>query len=193
MPADGGGGGDGHRDQVGATALALPSLEVAVGGRGAALTGRELVGVHAQAHRAAGAAPLAAGLLEDDVEALVLGLHPHPHRTGYDEQAGVLVDRAALDDLGGEAEVLDAAVGAGADEDGVDLDLAHRGAGLEAPCTPAPSRRATRSSASSNCAGSGTDAAERHALAGVGAPGDERRHLAGVEHDLLVEDRRRRR
>ena len=29
-------------------------------------------------------------------------------------------------------------------------------------------------------------AAQRHALAGVGAPGDERRHRAGVEDDLLV-------
>ena len=33
--------------------------------------------------------------------------------------------------LGGGTQVLDAAVGARADEDGVDLDLAHRGAGLE--------------------------------------------------------------
>src|SRR5690242_15662027 len=55
--ADRGGGGDRHRDQVRATALALASLEVAVGGRGAALARRQRVGVHAQAHRAARAAP----------------------------------------------------------------------------------------------------------------------------------------
>src|SRR3546814_7614051 len=50
------GGRCGHRDgdQVGATALALAPLEVAVGGRGAALAGRELVGIHTQAHRAPG-------------------------------------------------------------------------------------------------------------------------------------------
>ena len=116
---------------MGAPALALPALEVAVGRRGAALSGLEGVGVHAQAHRAAGTAPLGAGLLEDHVEPFVLGLQPDPHRTGYDEQAGVLVDLAALDDLGGEPQVLDPAVGAGADEDRVDLDLAHRRAGLE--------------------------------------------------------------
>src|SRR5690606_18176931 len=45
-----GGGGDQRRHQVGAAALALPALEVAVGGGGAALPGLERVGVHAQAH-----------------------------------------------------------------------------------------------------------------------------------------------
>src|SRR5687768_1703173 len=62
--ADRGGGGDGNGHQVGAPALALPALEVAVGGGGAALARGELVGVHAQAHRATRAAPLGAGLLE---------------------------------------------------------------------------------------------------------------------------------
>ena len=89
------------------------------------------VRVHAQAHRAAGAAPLGARLLEDHVESLVLGLQPDPHRARYDEQPRVLGDLPAPDDLGGQPEVLDPAVGAGADEDGVDLDVAHRGAGLE--------------------------------------------------------------
>ena len=50
---------------------------------------------------------------------------------GHDEQPGVRRDVPALDHLGGGPQVLDAAVGAGADEDRVDLDLAHRGAGLE--------------------------------------------------------------
>src|SRR5215218_7814551 len=75
-------GGHGNRHQMGPAALALPSLEVPVGRGGAALLGRELVGVHAQAHRAAGTAPLASCLLEDQVEALVLGLQPHPDRPG---------------------------------------------------------------------------------------------------------------
>src|SRR4051794_6216757 len=65
---------DRHRDQVRPTALALPALEVAVGGRRAALAGRELVGVHPEAHRAAGAAPLGARLHEHPVEPLGLGL-----------------------------------------------------------------------------------------------------------------------
>src|SRR5690349_11988103 len=61
-------GGDRDRDEVRAAALALPSLEVPVGCGGAALTGRELVGVHAQAHRAPGTAPLGAGLDEHLVQ-----------------------------------------------------------------------------------------------------------------------------
>ena len=38
----------------------------------------------------------------------------------------------ALDQPGDDAQVLDPAVGAGADEHGVDLDLLHRRAGLQA-------------------------------------------------------------
>src|SRR4051794_41562414 len=69
-PAHRGRRGHGDRDQVGAPALALPALEVAVGGRRAALAGLEGVGGHAQAHRAARAPPLGAGLLEYHVETL---------------------------------------------------------------------------------------------------------------------------
>src|SRR3954453_18056835 len=102
---DGGGGRDQRRHQVRATALALPALEVAVRRGGAALSGLELVGVHAQAHRATGPAPLTTGLFEHDVETFILGLEPHAHRARYDEQPGVLGDLAALDHLGGGAEV----------------------------------------------------------------------------------------
>ena len=171
---------------MGPTTLALSALEVAVGRRGAALARGQLVGVHAQAHRTTGTAPLAAGLLEDDVETLVLGLHPDPHRAGYDEQAGVLVDGAALDDLGRQPEVLDATVGARADEDGVDLDLAHRGAGLQRHVL----QRLLGGDAVVGVLelrGVGHGAAERNALPRVGPPGDERRHHARVEDDLLVE------
>src|SRR3712207_3240881 len=80
-------GGDRDRDQVRAATLALPPLEVAVRRRGAALPGSELVGVHPEAHRAAGAAPLRTRGGEDLVEALGLRLQPDPHRAGYDEQA----------------------------------------------------------------------------------------------------------
>src|SRR5690349_16172924 len=74
MPRDGGGGGHGRADQVGATAGALASLEVAVARAGGPLTGGELIRVHGQAHAAARFAPLGAGLAEDPVEALGLGL-----------------------------------------------------------------------------------------------------------------------
>ena len=60
-----GGRGDRGRDEVGAAAAALAALEVAVAGRRAALAGGELVGVHGQAHRAAGVPPVEPGLGED--------------------------------------------------------------------------------------------------------------------------------
>ena len=71
---DGGGGGHLRRHEVRAAAAALAALEVAVGGGGAALARRQDVGVHAQAHRAARAAPVEAGGAEDLVQALGLGL-----------------------------------------------------------------------------------------------------------------------
>src|SRR6202023_1413209 len=85
VAGDGGGGGDRGRDQVGARALALAALAVAVGGRRAALAGGELVRVHAQAHRAACGAPLGAGRGEHRVQALLFGLGPDLHGPGHDQ------------------------------------------------------------------------------------------------------------
>ena len=76
MAGDGGGGGHGRADQVGAAARALTALEVAVAGAGRALAGLELVGVHGQAHAASRLPPFGAGLEEDPVEPLGLGLVP---------------------------------------------------------------------------------------------------------------------
>src|SRR3954452_14715777 len=94
---DGGGGGHLRGDQVGAAAAALAALEVAVRRRGAALAGREDVGVHPQAHRAARAAPVEAGGAEDLVEALGLGLGLHLDRAGDDHGVHVGGDLAPLD------------------------------------------------------------------------------------------------
>src|ERR1700689_4140100 len=77
---DGGGGGHGRADEMGAAAAALAALEIGVGGRGAALARLELVGVHGEAHRAAGLAPFEARLEEDAVEPLLLGLVLHGAR-----------------------------------------------------------------------------------------------------------------
>ena len=50
------------------------------------------------------------------------------------------VHRAAFEHGGRGPEVLDARVGARAEEHGVDADLAHRGARRRGPCRPAPAR-----------------------------------------------------
>ena len=71
--------------EVGAAAPALPALEVAVRRRGAALARRQDVRVHAEAHRAAGVAPLEPCVQEHLVEAFLLGLRactwPEPGTT----------------------------------------------------------------------------------------------------------------
>src|SRR4051812_39162216 len=104
---DGGRGGHLGRDEVRAAAAALAPLEVAVGGRGAALAGLQDVRVHAQAHRAAGRPPVEAGGAEDLVEALALGLKAHLLGAGDDHRVNVGGDLAALHELGGGAQVAD--------------------------------------------------------------------------------------
>ena len=94
-----------------------PAFEIAVRGRGAALARLELVGVHREAHRAARLAPFEAGLDEDLVEPFLLGLVLHQARARHDQRVDAGRDLAALGDRGGGAQILDAAVGAGADED----------------------------------------------------------------------------
>src|SRR6478672_7863561 len=123
VPFDGRRGGHLRGDEVRAAAAALAALEVAVRGRGAALAGLEDVRVHAQAHRAAGAAPVEAGGAEDLVEPLGLGLGGDRLGAGHDHGVDVARDLATLDQRGGGAQVADAAVGAGADEHAVEADL----------------------------------------------------------------------
>src|SRR4051795_13624709 len=98
-----------------APAAALAALEVAVRGRGAALARGEDVRVHAQAHRAAGRAPVEAGVPEDRVQALLLGLRADLLGAGDDHRAHAGRDLAPAHDLGGGAQVADAGVRARAD------------------------------------------------------------------------------
>ena len=69
MAGDGGGGGHDRADQVGAAVFALAAFEIAIAGAGAALVRREDVGVHADAHAAAGVAPLPAIAISKDARA----------------------------------------------------------------------------------------------------------------------------
>src|SRR5205085_1528278 len=79
-----------------------------------------------------GLAPLEARLEEDAIEAFLLRLMLH--RAGARHHHGVDArrDLAALRDRGGGAQVLDAAVGAGADEDALHRHVREPGAGREA-------------------------------------------------------------
>src|SRR3954462_1300611 len=105
MSHDRRGGGHGGGDEVGAAAFALPAFEVAVAGAGAALAGFELVGVHGQAHAAAGFAPFEPGFFEDAIEAFrfffAFFLSAAGHNHGVNGARGFVV----FDDGGGGAEV----------------------------------------------------------------------------------------
>ena len=61
--------------QVRPAALALTTLEIPIGRACAALAGLQDVGVHAEAHAAAGLAPFKACLCENTVQAFFLGLN----------------------------------------------------------------------------------------------------------------------
>ena len=89
-------GGRGHHrrahEQRPTGRAALTALEIAVRRRGADLPAFEPVGVHRQAHRAAGAAPFEAGLGENLVQPLGLGRPAHRLRARHDERLDVRRD-----------------------------------------------------------------------------------------------------
>src|SRR5659263_514737 len=182
-PADRGRGCDERRHEVRAPALALAALEVAVGRRRAALPRCELVRVHAQAHRAAGVAPLRTEVEEDLVEPLGLGLQADPGRRRHDEDAHRLRLGASLDELGDRAKVLDPTVGARADEDRVDRDVTQRRSRGQAHVLDRTLGGLTLVLVG-DLGRDGHAAGQRQALSRVGAPRDERLEVRGVQHDL---------
>src|SRR5215472_18970469 len=101
-----------------ARARSLPPAEIAVGGGGAAFARRYHIAVDADAHGAAGFTPFEAGVAEDMVEPFLLGLALDGGRAGR-HQSGNLA-HPPCEDRGCSAQILDARIGAGADEDAVD-------------------------------------------------------------------------
>lgn len=183
---DGSGGGHDGGHQVGAALGTLATFEVAVAGGGATLLGGEDVGVHAEAHGATSLAPLKTGLLEDLVKALSLSLVLDETRAGDDEGAlDVGGDLLALNDLGGSAEILDTGVGAGADEDLVDLNVLHGGAGNETHVLD----HATASSLlalGSEGLGVGNNTGDGDNVLGGGTPGNSGDDILAVDEDIDI-------
>src|SRR5882762_8845367 len=107
--------------EMGPAAGALAALEIAVRGRSATLARLEPVRVHAQAHGAARFAPLEACVLEDPVQAFVLRLRFHQARARHDHRELYVRGQVPpANDLRSGAQVLDAGIGARADEHFVD-------------------------------------------------------------------------
>lgn len=185
---DGGGGSHGGGHQVGATAVTLATFEVTVGGTGAAFLGGENVGVHAQAHGATSLTPFEAGVSENLVEAFGLGLLFD--KTGAGNDHGTLDvggNLLAANNLGGGAEILDTGVGARTDEDLVDRDVLHGGAGGQA--------HVFKSALAGELAvlileviGAGNDAVDGDDILGGGTPGDGGDDVLAVDDDGLVVD-----
>src|SRR5262249_42221222 len=96
MPGDRGGGGHRRRHQMGATVVALAAFEITVRGRGAALARRELVGIHGEAHGAAGLTPFEARFEEDLVEPFRLGLLFHQAGARHDHRLDARLDALAV-------------------------------------------------------------------------------------------------
>src|SRR3954451_7567298 len=98
-------GGHLRGHEVGAPAAALAALEVAVRRGRTALARRKDVRVHPEAHRAARGAPVEAGLAEDLIEPLLLGLRAHLLGAGNDHRVDVRRDLAPTHDLGRRSQV----------------------------------------------------------------------------------------
>src|SRR5262245_48492015 len=101
---------------MGAAALALPALEVAVGRRCATLARRQLVWIHPKTHRATGLPPLRAGCGEDLAEAFGFGLRADAHRTRHDQHPHAVGDLATTQHVGYDTQIFDPAVGERPDE-----------------------------------------------------------------------------
>src|SRR5438309_6102223 len=111
------GGGDhrGAHQQRPAGGTALASFEIAVRRGGADLAALELVRIHREAHRAAGAAPFESGILEDAIESALLGRPADRSRSRDDQRFDVLRDVMPADDASGFFEIREPPVGARSD------------------------------------------------------------------------------
>src|SRR5579871_5194967 len=110
----------------------LPSLEIPVRGRCAAFAAQESVVVHRHAHRTARITPFETGVTKDTIEPLGLRLQADSRRAGYRDRRHIRRDLPSGQKGRGLAKILEAAVGAGPDEDSIDTNLVEPGARLEA-------------------------------------------------------------
>src|SRR5579875_2357062 len=92
--------GHGRRDEMRASSRSLPAFEIAIGGAGAALAGRELIGVHAKTHRAARLPPFKSRFPEDPVKPLFFGLFFDQAGAGYHQRPHAFGHAPATGDLG---------------------------------------------------------------------------------------------
>src|SRR5690242_6281451 len=102
---------------MGAASRALTPLEVAVGRRRTALARLENVRVHAQAHGAAGIAPLETGIEEDPIETFLLRLRLDETRARHHHRLKCPRHFAPADDGCRRAQIFNAGIRARTNED----------------------------------------------------------------------------
>ena len=97
---------------MGASAAALASFEVAVGGAGSPFPWLELVGIHRQTHRATWFTPVETRSPKDLVQSFVFGLFFDLTGTRHNQCAHTGGNFTSGCDVGGVSQVFDPAVGA---------------------------------------------------------------------------------
>ena len=169
---------------MGAPTAALAAFKVAVAGARGAFLGCQLVGVHCQAHRTSWFAPVESGVDKDAIQAFLFGLQFHGMAARHHHRAFDLHAAPAGYVCGG-TQIFDAAVGARADEHGVNSNVANASAGGKTHVVK---------SAGHGVAGSGIAqfveqrnmAINRHHLGGVGAPRDVWGESCCINFDAFV-------
>src|SRR5688572_21289101 len=160
------GRGGGTREQR-ARALALAPLEIAVAGADAVFTGFDGITVHPQAHRAAGLAPLGAGIQEYLCDAARFGLALHALRARHDQYSHTGRGAATGEHLCREPQLRQSRGGPATDGHGLDRRVAQARARLPPPVRE---RRGVRGVGRAV----GYAATERDDHAWVGAVSDQR-------------------
>ena len=117
--------------QVGAPTPALTSFKVTIAGRSAALAGSKNIRVHAQAHGAAGFAPVKTSRPKNFIQTFFFRLLLHLLRAGNHHRANMRMNAVSAYHLSRGAKILDTGVGARADKDAIDRQLFDRLAWLQ--------------------------------------------------------------
>src|SRR5262245_37905893 len=120
MSSDSRGGGHGGRDQVRAAPFSLSSFEISIAGGSTPLAWFELVRVHCQAHAATRFSPFEAGVTEDTIESLLFGLRLYLAAARHHHRRNFRSHMVTAQHVRRAAQILDASVGARADEDTLD-------------------------------------------------------------------------
>ena len=162
---------------MGARLRALAADEVAVGGGNAARQRLDVVAVRGDAHRAAGLAPLEAGIEKDLVQSFLFRVLLNAPRAGHYPGFHVRRRLAALGNRSGRAQVGQARVGAGADEHAVDFRAGDRIACFQSHVGERLGLLVR------------DPAVDADDVLGAGAPGDLRRERGAVDRMLGVEFR----